>query len=95
MCRLMISNRKFHSYFSGFIFANITKSSRGYPRIIQGPHTYGLPNVKTKDKERNLWLCTGSDARKKRCSASIETRIIDGYTMSKIRKSQHICVVKV
>lgn len=81
-------------YFSGFTsFANITKSARGYPRIIHDGWTYGLPNVKHKHKERNLWLCTAS-FKKKRCSASIETCIIDGYTMLKIRKRQHICATE-
>lgn len=94
-CSLIISNPTFISYFSGFtLFAYITKSSRGYPRIIHDGFTYGLPNVKNKDKERNIWFCTASDAKRKRCSASIETRIIDGYTMLKIHKRQHICVFK-
>lgn len=73
------------SFITGYeVFANITRSNRGFPMVAYNGHRYGR-------KSGNIWVCTRSDKYKKRCTATVCTRIVDGYTMLRIRNPIHIC----
>lgn len=64
-------------------FAKIDVGSRGRLRIRCGGYTYGqLAN------NRFVWRCTANKNRK-RCSARIRTRIIEGYEMIRTTKCSH------
>lgn len=67
--------------------ANILMSNRGYPRIYHGDHSYGLQIVR---QDRTVWLCTGS-IKKRRCTASVETKEINGVLMMKEKNQKHFC----
>lgn len=73
---------------TGFNFVtDVMKSKRGYPRIYFDGHQYGLKNV---NSNTTVWLCTGS-MNKKRCTASIHSRQINGIEMMKIQNGKHLC----
>lgn len=94
--RVPYSNTKSNQnivYFSEYtIFANITKSARGFPRLIYDDHTYGLQYGSYIEKEKNTWTCTGSELlSRKRCLASVKTKIFDGFAMLRVHNTNHIC----
>lgn len=75
-------------FISGFnIVAEVTKSKRGYPRIYYDGHHYGF---KTVNSSTTVWLCTGS-LNKRRCTASIQSKNINGIEMMKIQNRRHFC----
>lgn len=75
-------------------FANIKLSERGYPRLIHNGYSYG---VNGKTTTHTNWQCTrcepndGISKRQKRCIASIQTKVIDGYEMIIVRNPHHTC----
>lgn len=79
------------------MFANITETSKGYPRLQYEDYTYGRRKLKKNEDPKYLdaaemhWTCTRSDNNKKRCTARIITKVIDGYVMMKERNPTHIC----
>lgn len=75
------------------IYADVTKSIRGYPRIIHDGYAFGLWNASTISEHKIArWVCTGSQPiSRKRCCAAISTKMIDGYVMMCNRKQKHIC----
>lgn len=75
------------------IFANITDGQNGYPRLQHGGYTFGRRKVKNHGFEEGCmkWTCTRSAKNKKRCTASVETKIIDGYVMMRVINANHIC----
>lgn len=80
--------------FSEFsIFANIETTARGFKRINYGGYSYGWMSTRNEHKLRQYWSCTGSNSNRKRCIARVETEYIDGYTMMRLRRQDHICVV--
>lgn len=69
------------------------ESMRGFPRVIHDGYYFGLPRASHITKEIITWQCTGSEfGTRKRCSATVQTRTIDGYAMMRIRNTNHICV---
>lgn len=81
--------------FSEFtIYANVTASSRGFPRIIHDGYAFGLLNAsKISQQKITLWKCTGSEpGTRKRCGASIRTKLINGLTMMSERNYTHNCL---
>lgn len=74
------------------IFANVARSAHGHLQIHHGGYTYGLKNLKYMNKEKIVWKCTGSETgTRKRCPATVQTLKTDGYTMLKLRNTNHIC----
>lgn len=67
--------------------AEVTRSKRGYPRIYYDGHHYGFKNV---NSSTTVWLCTGS-LNKRRCTASIQSKNINGIEMMKIQNRRHFC----
>lgn len=83
---------KIYFFNVGFeIFAHVTASSRGHPRIFNDGYSYGPSSIKRINKKRLRWLCTASDANRKRCRASIETITVDGQMMLRHLSTGHIC----
>lgn len=77
------------------MFANITETSKGFPRILHDGHTYGRrkkqnSNGKKYFEDSAFWVCT-KNVNKRRCTAKLETKIIDGFIMMHERKAHHIC----
>ena len=77
------------------MFANITETSRGFPRILYDGCTYGRKKSKKEDSNKyfedtTLWVCT-KNVGKRRCTAMLETKKIDGFIMMQERKNNHIC----
>lgn len=77
------------------MFANITETSKGFPRIMHNGHTYGRKKIKNQNGDKYFedmafWVCT-KNVGKKRCTASLETKKINGLIMMHQRKAQHIC----
>lgn len=86
-----VYNQILSSFLEFTTFANITESARGFPRLISDGYHFGLPKMNHINKETIVWQCTGSDANRKRCTASVVTKTIDGYAMMCDRKREHIC----
>lgn len=76
------------------MFANITETSKGFPRISYNGHTYGRRKMKHNGnkyfEETTLWVCTKT-VKKRRCTARLETKKINGFIMMHERKQHHIC----
>lgn len=75
------------------MFANISETSKGFPRISHNGHTYGRRKMKTTNKyfeDTALWVCTKT-VNKRRCPAKLATKKINGFVMMHERCSQHIC----
>lgn len=79
------------------IFADITESKRGMPRIEYQGHTYGrkLNHGSKEYYEETVhpqrWVCTKNDGNKKRCTASMRSKVINGYVMMQVYNPNHIC----
>lgn len=79
------------------IFAEITETTAGFPRLHYEGHTFGRRKLKSDvnskyyDKEHMRWICTRSDKNKRRCTATIMTKVIDGYVMMREKNLNHIC----
>lgn len=75
-------------------FACITKSDRGYPKLLYNGFTYGIKN---KLAATTVWQCTRNaktiegGEKNKRCSSKINTKIIKGYEMLSVRNPFHNC----
>lgn len=84
------------------IFAEVTQSANGFPKILYDNYAYGRKTTNyiwrkanKCDQAVSYWACTGSDLKtKKRCLASIMTRVIDGYTMMRFKNPNHLCTKK-
>lgn len=77
------------------IFADITETDKGYPRLQFDGYTFGRRTRQGKALIEKcyddcLWVCTRNFNRK-RCCARVETKTIDGYVMMRVKKPQHIC----
>lgn len=76
------------------IFANVEETKTGYPRILHDGYSYGRRKLKNEQHNSLMhWICTGNKM-KKRCCASLVSKMIDGYLMLKVKKSEHICTPK-
>lgn len=72
-------------------FVDIVQTELGFNRIYHLGKSYGARNNKVGFKQRQVWVCTRTDTTRKRCPASIETNIVDGYTMMRLKNTEHIC----
>lgn len=77
------------------MFANITETAKGFPRITHDGHTYGRKKAKNSDgnkyfEDTTYWMCT-KNVGKRRCPAMLETKKINGFIMMHERKTNHIC----
>lgn len=75
-------------------FVEIVTTRRGHLRVYHEGYSYGMNQYNQKrhpNQTRQRWRCTrGSGQNTKRCSGSIETDTIDGYTMMRLR-NKHNC----
>lgn len=77
--------------FPGFdIVAEVITSKRGYPRIFYNGHDYGFKTIRG---EVTIWLCTAS-FNKRRCTGSVETKVINNTLMMKVKNRKHFCEAK-
>lgn len=94
MCLLIKTHLYFTEKFT--IFANITETSNGFPRLEYDGHTFGRRKLKSDEQLKYFdastlrWACTKSK-RNKRCTATVITRLIDGYVMMRVHNPHHIC----
>lgn len=74
------------------MFAHITSSERGFPRIIHENYSYGRRSTAIAKNETIVWVCTGCQSgSRKRCLAAVQTKVIDGLVMMCFRNQNHIC----
>lgn len=85
-------NRKcIHFFPTGFdTFAEIVKTRTGVSRLIYGGIGFGR---KCENKTGTTWQCTKTkeNTTNHRCSATANTRIINGYTMVRGNNLKHTC----
>lgn len=75
------------------IYAAITQTPTGFPRIMHEGFSFGRKTNSDQDLDKKvLWICTGSDINRLRCTAKIYTKVIDGYVMMYVKKREHTCV---
>lgn len=73
------------------IFADISETKNGYPRIVHEGHSFGRKRSKSNYFEVDTtWVCTGT-RNKKRCLARLITKVINGFIMMRVRDSNHTC----
>lgn len=73
--------------------ANITYTARGFPRIVHDGYSYGMRKEAQNNRNQARWVCTGTEVgSRKRCVATIQSKVIGGRTMVCVRKQNHICV---
>lgn len=87
------TNKPFVYIFSGYcIFVEVTQSARGFPRVHHDGYSFGLVNSLHLNRETVVWNCTGSEpGTRRRCTATVVTKVIDGYYMMNERNTNHIC----
>lgn len=75
------------------IYANVRTTRSGFPRIYFNGHSYGHKKSRsTSLTSRMHWKCTRlCYSTRKRCLASIITKVINGYTMMRINNPIHTC----
>lgn len=75
------------------IYAHVTASARGFPRVIYDGYAFGMKAKTCNDPQQvTRWVCTGSESiTRKRCCASIQTKQINGFTMMSERSCKHNC----
>lgn len=66
--------------------AVIIPSKKSHPNITYDGYNFGI-----NGKNKNLWRCTASDVNKARCSAMVETKTINGFTMMRLKNPKHKC----
>lgn len=79
------------------VFADISKTGNGFPRLQYEGYTFGRRKCRSNENTRDFgadniqWICTRSDRNKKRCTAKMLTKVIDGYVMMRVKNPHHIC----
>lgn len=72
------------------IFAHVTKTNRGFSRLMHDGYSYGVHSKKSKG--HISWICTKVDSTgKKRCTGIVTTKIVNGYEMLSNKTPKHIC----
>lgn len=74
-----------------YTFADIRTTHNGFPRLHFNGYTYGRRYAKSNTPNMH-WKCTriGVDSRK-RCLASLVTKVINGYSMVRVKNPNHTC----
>ncbi|XP_031625161.1 modifier of mdg4-like isoform X33 [Contarinia nasturtii] len=80
-------------------FADIQETRTGFPRLQYNGHSFGrriskkgeIECVDFYGQDNMKWTCTRSDQNKKRCTASVATKRVDGYVMMRVINPNHIC----
>lgn len=76
-------------------FVDISRSIKGHQRILNNGYSYGICRRYPSSVTRLCWRCTKLCEDKRHCPATIETDIIDGYTMMRYKNQKHRCTVNV
>lgn len=75
---------------AGFnIEANIVATRHGFPRIEYNGYSFGFKRGKDGG-QITTWMCT-KNLKKRRCTATVDTKYINGIMMLKVLNPKYLC----